>query len=77
MIDGYEVEVYVQDDNEPHTSTGVYSILNNEWLTEPDRVEAKLQWEDITKKAESLMDQIDRAKELYKQNKYTDALSIY
>jgi hypothetical protein len=74
MIDGYEVEVYVQDENEPHTSTGVYSVMNDEWLTEPDRVEAKLQWEDITKKAEGLMDQIDRAKELYKKKKYMDSL---
>ena len=65
---------YVQDENEPHTSTGVYSVMNDEWLTEPNRVEAKLQWEDITKKAEGLMDQIDRAKQLYKQRKYTDAL---
>ena len=74
LIDGYEVEVYVQDENEPHTSTGVYSVMDDEWLTEPDRVEAKLQWEDITKKAEGLMDQIDRAKELYKKKKYMDAL---
>ena len=26
FIDGYEVEVYVQDNNEPHTSSGVYSV---------------------------------------------------
>ena len=73
-IDGFEVEVYVQDENEPHTSTGVYSVMNDEWLTEPNRVEAKLQWEDITKKAEGLMDQIDRAVDLYKSKRYTDAL---
>lgn len=29
------VEVYVQDTNETHESTGVYSILNNKWLIKP------------------------------------------
>ena len=48
--------------------------MNDEWLTEPNRVEAKLQWEDITKKVEGLMDQIDRAVDLYKSKRYTDAL---
>ena len=29
-IYGFDVELYVQDITEKHTSTGVYSILNNE-----------------------------------------------
>ena len=74
FIDGYEVEVYVQDDNEPHKSTGVYSIMNDEWLTEPNRVEPAFDWADIAKKSEGLMDQIDRALMLYKEKKYSDAL---
>jgi len=74
FIDGYEVEVYVQDDNEPHTSSGVYSVMNDEWMVEPDRVEPTFDWSDITKKAEGLMDQIDRALMLYKEKKYSDAL---
>ncbi len=74
FIDGYEVEVYVQDDNEPHKSTGVYSIMNDEWLTEPNRVEPAFDWADITKKSEGLMDQIDIALMLYKEKKYSDAL---
>ena len=34
-VKGYEVELYVQDDDESHTSTGVYSILKDEWELEP------------------------------------------
>lgn len=34
-IAGYPVEVYVQDSNEPHASTGVYSILHNKWVKKP------------------------------------------
>ena len=74
LIDGYEVEVYVQDENEPHASTGVYSIMNDEWLTEPNRVEPTFDWSDIAKKADGIMDQIERAVDIYKDRKYTDAL---
>ena len=33
IVNGFEVELYVQDLSEPHHSTGVYSILNNQWNT--------------------------------------------
>lgn len=32
---GYPVELYVQDVNEPHKSTGVYSLMNDNWIVEP------------------------------------------
>ena len=35
VLKGYSVEVYVQDVNEEHISSGVYSILNNKWLIRP------------------------------------------
>ena len=34
-IDGIEVEIYPQDANELHVSSGVYSIDNDEWVIEP------------------------------------------
>ena len=30
------VELYIQDADEPHISTGVFSILNKKWLIKPD-----------------------------------------
>jgi len=41
-VKGYEVELYVQDINEPHISTGVYSVLFNEWLVEPTKEEVNI-----------------------------------
>ena len=32
---GYPVELYVQDVHEPHKSTGVYSLMKDEWIVEP------------------------------------------
>lgn len=34
-IYGFPVEVYVQDMNEEHTASGVYSLNRNEWVVEP------------------------------------------
>ena len=36
-IFGFPVEVYVQDVNKEHTSSGVYSLEKNEWVIEPER----------------------------------------
>ena len=41
-IYGYEVELYVQNEEESHFSSGVYSVLTDEWLTKPKK-------EDVTK----------------------------
>ncbi len=35
-IKGYEVELYIQDINETHDSSGVYSVLYSHWLTTPE-----------------------------------------
>ena len=35
LIKGYEVETYVQDIKEKHSSEGVYDILNDKWIVEP------------------------------------------
>lgn len=34
-IKDFPVEVYVQDSNEEHASSGIYSLESDEWLTEP------------------------------------------
>ena len=36
LIYGYPVELYVQDVNEEHISSGVYSLERDEWIVEPD-----------------------------------------
>lgn len=34
-LKGHEVELYFQDAKDPHHSTGIFSILRNKWLKEP------------------------------------------
>jgi len=60
----HEVETYVQDINEPHHSTGVYSLQNDEWLTQPKKEKPILDIEGADKKADSLMREIDSLERL-------------
>ena len=56
---GYEVELYAQDANEPHFSTGVYSVMNNEWLVSPNRIEDTFDGDKLLQKSLTWMDMID------------------
>lgn len=58
-IYGYDVELYVQDINEPHHSTGVYSVLNNEWNVKPEKKKISFNDKSVIDKANRLMDRIE------------------
>lgn len=71
-IFGFPVEVYVQDTNETHASSGVYSLDKNAWLTEPKRdklAKAKVNKHLIRAKVAKYIDSIDNLIDLYKKNK--------
>lgn len=69
MILGHEVEVYVQDINEPHYSTGVYSVMNDKWFAEPVFRKEDIDYEDVISKAEGFIEQINKLSELvYKKD---------
>ena len=58
-IKGFDVEVYVQDVKQEHISSGVYSILHNKWLVEPERNKPNIDDRMILQKGEHYAKQID------------------
>lgn len=58
-IKGFDVELYVQDVNDKHESTGVYSVLNNKWIVEPKKGSKKIDAKKILNKADYFMNIID------------------
>jgi hypothetical protein len=60
-IGGADVELYVQDADQPHISQGVYSILNNDWLQVPRRVKSVVDDTSTRNKFEKVGRQIERA----------------
>ena len=73
LIKGYEVEIYVQDVNDPHEAQGLYSVLNNEWIKKPVLDKQDFDKDNVKKKAAGLMDQIDRLQPLIDEGKYQEA----
>jgi len=55
---GHEVEIYFQDESEVHSSSGVYSLLNDKWLVEPKPLEGNINKELILKKFDSFKNHI-------------------
>jgi len=76
-IYGFDVEIYTQDINEEHTSSGVYSLLNDKWLVKPEHEEVKLDRKLIKKKSSEIMNKIDGLCDLYKSGEYNAVLEEY
>ncbi len=60
-IAGHEVELYAQDMHEPHASTGIYSLTNDEWVIEPSQEDPFIDLKAVKSKADTLKDMIDNA----------------
>ena len=75
FIKGYEVEVYVEDHADQHYSSGVYSIVQDDWLLMPQQQQRELDWESISIKAEALISEIDYLQELYEIGQYEKAIN--
>lgn len=67
-IKNYEVEIYVQDIKEKHISSGVYSVLNNKWIIEPQKEAQKLDYRVILEKGEEYAKFIDELIEKQKKD---------
>ena len=66
----------MQDDDEKHMSTGVYSILNDTWELRPSRQELSIDKVNIFKKARHLMREIDKVVKHYNRGEYSEAADL-
>ncbi len=73
-IKGYDVEVYIQDKDQPHHSGGLYSLMNDEWISVPEKDVKKFDPGVVEKKSKSLMGQINFCHQMLKEGKYDDAI---
>jgi hypothetical protein len=67
-IGGYDVELYVQNANEDPKSQGIYSVLDNKWISVPKRrkpdvddISVKSKYEDLGKRIEAAIQSGDAA----------------
>lgn len=58
-IFGYDVELYVQDKDEEYTASGIYSIMENEWIKIPKGVKPKIDKDTLKSKVKNWIEKID------------------
>lgn len=58
-IRNYDVELYLQDENEEHTASAIFSLLENEWIKKPIYDLPEIDDQQIQKKYESIVSDIE------------------
>jgi hypothetical protein len=76
MIFDHEVELYFQDVNEEHHSSGAYSVLGDDWIKEPVREEVEMDLITAEKKADAISREIDHVSDLFHDKKYKEAYNF-
>ena len=70
FLKGYEVELYIQDSNEPHVASGIYSLMTNSWIKEPSKYRLEIDHTAVQKKAARIMEEIDDVYDIYAEKEY-------
>ena len=60
-VKGLPVECYVQGQDEKHHSTGVYSLLNSEWVVEPKKIKPQVDDSAVDAKKDAVLHDIEVA----------------
>ena len=60
-LKGIPVELYVQSSTQPHASAGIYSILNDRWISEPKYGPPKVSEQEVKSKARNYAGKINQA----------------
>ena len=74
MIHGFEVEIYVEDADEDHKSSGLYSLLKEEWLNKPSPDGQDIDFKTAQKKAEDFVCRTQGIAKLVAEEKFEQAL---
>ena len=73
-LKGYDVEIYVEDANESHKSSGVYSVMDDEWIVEPKKYDHSIDFSGARRKADGVETSVNRVNNLIMGGEYNKAL---
>jgi len=80
LVKEHQVEIYVQNESEPHISTGVYSISDNSWLLEPVRESSDIDRPSVRIKSDTLTKRISQIEKMFNEGKdeevYSEAMIL-
>lgn len=59
-INGHDVELYIEDSATPPHSAGMFSVIDNRWITKPDLVDPKYDHRAVNDKVKMLIDYLQK-----------------
>lgn len=74
-IKGIDVELYVQDVQQSHRSAGIYSVLNDHWISKPKHQPPTIRDQDVKSKARNYAAKINAAMRTNDLNKARETMS--
>jgi len=74
-IKGIDVELYVQDYKQRHHSAGIYSVLRNEWISQPKTETPRATAQEVKSKARNYAGRINQALKSNDLNTARDTMS--
>ena len=73
----FEVEIYVQDENEQHSSSGVFSVKNDEWIIKPEKQNPVLDKKLIVRKTSDYINEIKLILSTLSIGDYDNVIKLY
>jgi hypothetical protein len=61
QIKGIDVELYVQGATDPHHSAGIYSVLDDKWISKPKQERVNINDDDVENKVNNYISKINLA----------------
>jgi predicted nucleotidyltransferase len=71
---GYDVEIYVEDSREQHLSSGVYSLMTDEWVKKPQKFRNNIDFLSARRKAQDVEFQVNIVDNLITTKKFKAAM---
>ena len=65
-----EVELYIEDEGEQHSSSGIYSVMNDEWINKPERLDTSIDLDTAKKKASDIERQIGSIDSMFDRGQF-------
>ena len=73
---GHDVEIYVEDVDDEHIPSSIYSVARGEWISQMGTGDLTIDYEGVTRKVQEKIEEIDELQTLYESGEYKSAFEL-
>jgi hypothetical protein len=77
---GHNIEIYIQEYNEPHRSSGIYDLISDKWVIKPNKISKDMDKDYLKNKLENIVNKIEvilKTDDINKLENFIDDLKKY